>query len=93
MSTDPTDTEAWLESLEVDPNKARDARHVRRIAAAAKAAADADAELTAAIAAARAAGDSWAMIGTALGVSRQAAIRRYGEGAKQDRCGSPGCQQ
>lgn len=74
----PTDTESWLDSLEVDPSKARDARHVRRIAAAAKTLADADAELTAAVIAARTAGDSWAMVGTALGVSRQAAFQRFG---------------
>ena len=77
--TDQTDTEAWLDSLEVDPAKARDARHVRRIAAAAKVLADADTELTAAVIEARKAGDSWAMVGTALGVSRQAAFQRFGK--------------
>ncbi|MCV7230678.1 hypothetical protein [Mycolicibacterium komossense] len=79
QTTEQTDTEAWLDNLDVDPAKARDARHMRRIAAAAKALAGADAELDAAVAAAREAGDSWAMIGTALGVSRQAAAQRFGK--------------
>lgn len=68
-----TDAENWLHSLEVDPAKARDGRNMRRIAAA-----DTEAELEDAVAEARAAGDTWAMIGTALGISRQAACRRFG---------------
>ncbi|WP_319455139.1 MULTISPECIES: hypothetical protein [unclassified Mycobacterium] len=82
----PTDTEAWLDSLDVDPAKARDGRHMRRIAAAAAALGDAmhvagerQAELDAAVAAAREAGDSWAMIGMALGISRQGAYQRFGK--------------
>lgn len=77
--TTPTETEAWLDSLDVDPAKARDGRHLRRIAAAAKTLDEADAELTAAVVAAREAGDSWAMIGTALGISRQGAFQRFGK--------------
>lgn len=68
-----TDVDAWLDNLEVDPAKARDGRHMRRIAAART-----EAEVESAVAAARAAGDSWAMIGTALGISRQSASRRFG---------------
>ncbi|MBU8834573.1 hypothetical protein [Mycolicibacterium goodii] len=82
MSTKHTaknDTEKWLDSLEVDPANARDGRHMRRITAAAKAADAAVAELNNAVAEARAAGDTWAMIGTALGISRQAAYQRFGK--------------
>lgn len=68
-----TDVENWLDKLEVDPAKARDGSHMRRIAAA-----DSKTELGDAIATARAAGDTWAMIGTALGISQQAARDRFG---------------
>lgn len=76
-----TTVEDWLDQLDPDAVPARDASHMRRIAAAVKAGAEAEAELTAAIQAARAAGDSWAMIGTAMGVSRQAAFQRFGKTA------------
>lgn len=72
-----SDTEAWLDNLEVDPANARDGRHMRRIAAAATALGAAETELNDAVAAARAAGDTWAMIGTALGISRQDAYQRF----------------
>ncbi|HEX7589886.1 MAG TPA: hypothetical protein VF362_02795 [Demequinaceae bacterium] len=64
----------------VDPARAgaRDARHFRRIIAARRGIADAEAELRAAVAAARAAGDSWTVIGAALDTSRQAAFQRFG---------------
>ncbi|MCG5431218.1 hypothetical protein LV457_02800 [Mycobacterium sp. MYCO198283] len=78
-TTEATSAEAWLDSLDVNPADARDGRHMRRIAAAAKALGDADAELLAAVTAARQAGDTWAMIGTALGISRQAAYQRFGK--------------
>lgn len=57
---------------------ARDATHFRRMVAAAKALAAAEAELTAAVAAARKAGDSWTVVGVALGTTRQAAQQRFG---------------
>lgn len=82
MSTEPSaqnDTEHWLDSIKVDPGDARDATHMRRIAAAAKTRDDADTELVDAVTAARAAGDTWAMIGAALGISRQAAYQRFGK--------------
>lgn len=74
-----TPVEDWLDQLDVNPSDARDASHMRRIAAAAKNLTAADNELAAAVTAARAAGDTWAMIGTALGVSRQAAYQRFGK--------------
>jgi hypothetical protein len=72
--------EEWLDNLEVDPGKARVGRHMRRISAAADAVDAAQTELRAAVAAAREAGDTWAMIGVALGISRQAAYQRFGQG-------------
>jgi dihydroxyacetone kinase len=39
----------------------------------------AEADLRKTVAAARAAGDTWAMIGVALGISRQAAYQRFGQ--------------
>lgn len=74
-----TNVEDWLDNLDVDPADARDGRHMRRIAAAAAALAAADTELNEAVAAARAAGDTWSMIGTALGVTRQGAYQRFGK--------------
>lgn len=60
-----------------NPAEAREATYFRRIRAAVTGNAN-HAELGAAVAAARRAGDSWAVIGAALGVSRQAAEERYG---------------
>jgi hypothetical protein len=62
--------EDWLDNLDVHPADARDGSHMRRIAAATNA-------LDKAVADARDAGDSWAMIGTALGVSADEARRRF----------------
>ena len=74
-----TDVEEWLDKLNVDPSDASDARHMRRISAGATAVTAAQKELRAAVAAAREAGDTWAMIGVALGTSRQAAYQRFGQ--------------
>ncbi|MDZ7887032.1 MAG: hypothetical protein U5N53_30940 [Mycobacterium sp.] len=68
-----SDIDDWLDHLGVDPADARDATHVRRIIAAGT-----EDERVAAVAAARAAGDSWAVIAVALGVSQGDAQRRYG---------------
>ncbi|MFT4187435.1 MAG: hypothetical protein QM621_02500 [Aeromicrobium sp.] len=66
-----TATEPWLDSLDPATLEARDASNFRRIIAARKAIADAEAEL-------RAAGDSWTVIGAALDTTRQAAFQRFG---------------
>lgn len=79
------DVAEWLDNLEVDPLQVRDARHMRRISAAAVAVDDANDELRAAVAAAREAGDTWAMIGVALGISRQAAYQRFGQSSEAPR--------
>lgn len=67
-----------LDRLDVHTHPARDAAHFRRILAARKAVADAEQELRDAVHAAREAGDSWTVIGAALGTSRQAAYQRFG---------------
>lgn len=65
----------------VAPESLRDASHFRRIIEARKALDAAEKELRDAVAAARAAGDSWTVIGAALGTSKQAASQRFGRGA------------
>ncbi|ARG59321.1 hypothetical protein B1T43_06510 [Mycobacterium kansasii] len=81
IKADPTaeDINTWLDTIEPDPADARDATHFRRIRAARKALDDAHDELCAAVKAARDAGDTWAMIGLALGTTRQAAFQRFGQ--------------
>ncbi|NLE78405.1 MAG: hypothetical protein GX610_02310 [Rhodococcus sp.] len=79
MQTKRTDADATgLDQLDPKTTQARDAKNLRRIIAARKDLADADAELRAAVAAAREDGDSWAAIGLALDTSRQAAYQRFG---------------
>lgn len=78
-TTTKNDTETWLDSLDPATLDARDATGFRRIIAARKAVADANAELHAAVAAAREAGDSWTVIGAALDVTKQAAYQRFGK--------------
>jgi hypothetical protein len=67
-----------LNALTPETHPARDAEHFRRIIAARKALADAQTELVAAVHAARDAGDSWTVIGAALGTTRQGAFRKFG---------------
>lgn len=78
-AADPTadHIDQWLAAIKVDPADARDATHFRRIRAAVTGNAP-QAELEAAVAAARAAGDTWTMIGAALGTSGQDACQRFG---------------
>lgn len=66
-----------LDRLEPESSPARDASHFRAIVAASEALSDADRDLRAAVRAARDAGDSWTVIGAALGVSKQAAQQRF----------------
>jgi len=70
-------TEKWLDSLDPAQLDFRDASHLRAIIAAAGALTTAEEALRRAVAGARAAGDSWAVIGAALGTSRQAAHERF----------------
>ena len=70
-----------LETLNPSSTPARDATHFRAIIAASQRVHDAEVELHAAVARARGAGDSWTVIGAALGVTRQAAQKRFGHSA------------
>lgn len=74
-----SDVERWLNDLDPATTPARDAVHMRRIAAARKSLAESEQELRDAVAEARAAGDTWSMIGIALGTTRQAAFQRFGK--------------
>lgn len=81
VDTDPSpgDLDAALDNLDPEETPSRDAEHFRRIIAAKKALAAAEAELRGAVRDARAAGDSWTVIGAALDTSRQAAYQRFGK--------------
>jgi len=79
IERDDDDEMTGLHTVDPATHPARDAVHSRRITAAQKGVAAADAELVAAVAAARAAGDSWAIIGAALGTTRQNAFQRFGK--------------
>ena len=79
MTTKTQHDDTGLDSLEPATHPARDGVHFRRIIAARQALADADRELHDAVQAAREAGDSWTIIGAALGTTRQAAFQRFGK--------------
>ncbi len=66
-----------LDTLHPARNPAHDAAHFRAIIAADEAVAEAEAALRTAVLAARAAGESWTVIGAALGITRQAAQQRF----------------
>lgn len=68
-----------LDTLSPATHPARDAAGFRAIRAAMQQVEDAEQVLRAAVRAARAAGDSWTVIGTALGTTRQAAFQRFGQ--------------
>ncbi|MGM0385467.1 MAG: hypothetical protein ACQERF_05740 [Actinomycetota bacterium] len=75
-ATDPD--RSGLDELNPETHPARDAVHFRRIVAARANLLAAEEELRAAVEASREAGDSWIVIGAALGISRQAAQQRFG---------------
>jgi len=77
MTTKIRHDDTGLDTLEPATNPARDAKHFRAIIAASEAVNDAEQQLRAAVQDARVAGDSWTMIGAALGVSKQAAQQRF----------------
>lgn len=77
-TTNMSDIDAVLDELDPRSVAARDAVHFRRILAAREGVARADRELHDAVRAAREAGDSWFTIGIALGVTKQAAQKRFG---------------
>lgn len=69
---------AWLDSLDPDTTPAEDIIDLRSVAAAVNDRDAAEQRVRDAVDAARANGRSWARIGIALGVSKQAAHERYG---------------
>lgn len=71
-------TDTGLEDLEPARNPSRDAVHFRRIVTAQRRVDEACEESARAVASARAAGDSWTVIGAALGVSKEAVRKRFG---------------
>lgn len=70
-----------LDALDASGHPARDASHFRTIIAAASGVSAAEETLRDAVRAARTAGESWTVIGAALGVSKQAAQQRFGRAA------------
>ncbi|USQ81937.1 hypothetical protein NF556_09965 [Ornithinimicrobium faecis] len=77
-TTNMNDIEKVLDDLDPVTVQARDAVHFRRIIAAKEGVSQAERELHDAVRAAREAGDSWLSIGLALGVTKQAAQKRFG---------------
>jgi hypothetical protein len=84
MTTKQKHDATGLDAVSPATHPSRSAEHFRRIIAAAELVDAANVELRAAVAAARAAGDSWAVIGAALGTTRQAAFQRFGDPEEPD---------
>lgn len=76
---------AALDNLDLSADPTEDASDLRRIGRALEARVSQEHELERAVLAARANGRSWAMIGLAMGVSRQAARDRFGKLTSQKR--------
>ena len=72
-----TNLERWASNVTTEDLVTVDTTELRRVAEVVERRDALDAELTAAVVAARNAGRSWSEIGTMLGVSKQAAQRRY----------------
>lgn len=68
---------AALDALDLSKVDVRDAKHFRAIVAANKSVSAAQDELRTAVLDARTAGDSWTVIGAALGITKQAAQQRF----------------
>lgn len=79
MATKIRHDDTGLDLLDPATTFARDASLFRAIIAANEAVNEAGAKLRLAVREARTAGDSWAVIGAALGVSKQAAQQRFSQ--------------
>lgn len=77
LADDAGAVDEWLDGLDPTDLDFRDANTVRAIIAAVEQLAAAEQTLRKAVADARAAGDSWTVIGAALGTTRQAAQMRF----------------
>lgn len=82
MTMKTTRDETGLDS--VAPESLQDASHFRRIIAARKVLEAAQQELREAVAAARSAGDSWSIVGAAMGTTKQAAYQRFAHDIDRD---------
>ncbi len=80
--SDPTPDEIDQMLDLIDPSTLRDASHFRAIIAANDVIAAGERALIQSVIAARSAGDSWTIIGAALGVSKQAASERFGKAVR-----------
>ena len=76
------DIETWLDELDPASVDWKDASHFRAIRAANDVIDSGQRALVQAVIAARSAGDSWTIIGAALGVSKQAASERFGKAVR-----------
>jgi hypothetical protein len=81
MTVDTKHDDAGLDAVSPSTHPARDGAGFRAILAASEGVGAAEQKLREAVLAARLAGDSWTIIGAALGVSRQAAQQRFGSHA------------
>ncbi|MEV1131367.1 hypothetical protein [Agromyces sp. NPDC049794] len=80
MTTPAHEVEEWLDSLDPERIEWKDAAHLRAVAKARDELGQAEQALRAAIRDAHDHGDSWTAIGMVLGISRQAAHRKYAGG-------------
>lgn len=78
MTSEIESVEEWLAELDPAEVSARDTTYSRRIITARERLEQANAELRRVVAEARAVGESWTVIGMALGTTRQAAQQRFG---------------
>lgn len=78
MKTADSRVEEMLSSISPNTHPAHDATHFRTIFAAVENVENAQRALREAVAAARADGESWTVIGAALGTTRQNAQQRFG---------------
>ena len=78
-----SDIDTGLDMVSPATHPARDASHFRAIQEAARGLEDSNSQLMQAVAQAKSAGESWTVIGAALGISRQAAHQRFGNHSNQ----------